>query len=201
MMSMKEYKTQIIMIIIQKQKSYRKQMEVDGKVGMLDMLDTTGQEEFTVLRDQWISDCEGFLLVYSITSRRSFEQVKLFHDYIYQVKEGQGEVSEFLPIVIIGNKSDLIEDRMIQMTEGMKMSKEFQCEFLECSAKTRENVEEAFCQLVRSIREYRGESPSSSSRRRSTSEPSHHNQSGHNKHSNLQLKSSHPAPRKFCNLL
>lgn len=46
---------------------------------MLEVLDTAGQEEYTALRDQWIRDGEGFILVYSITSRNSFKRIEKFH--------------------------------------------------------------------------------------------------------------------------
>ncbi len=57
--------------------SYRKQCVIDGQSCMLLALDTTGQEEYTSLRDQWIRVGEGFLLVYSVTSRSSFERIEL----------------------------------------------------------------------------------------------------------------------------
>jgi len=52
--------------------SYRRQVEVDGTVALLDILDTAGQEEFTALRSQWIRAGEGYLIVYDITSEKSF---------------------------------------------------------------------------------------------------------------------------------
>ena len=54
---------------------------------MLEVLDTAGQEEYTALRDQWIRDGEGFVLVYSITSRASFSRITKFYNQIQRVKE------------------------------------------------------------------------------------------------------------------
>jgi hypothetical protein len=54
---------------------------------MLEVLDTAGQEEYTALRDQWIRDGEGFVLVYSIASRSSFTRIQRFHNQIQRVKE------------------------------------------------------------------------------------------------------------------
>jgi GTPase KRas protein len=54
--------------------SYRKQVVIDGQTCMLEVLATGGEEEYGALRDQWIRDGEGFVLVYSITTRRSFER-------------------------------------------------------------------------------------------------------------------------------
>ena len=136
-------------------------MVVDNKAGVLDILDTTGQEEFMLLRDQWIGDSEGFLIIYSVTSRNSYEQVKIFRDHIYRVKEGSSK-SKF-PILIVGNKIDLDDLRQVSTKEGKELAKQLSCEFIECSAKTRENIEDAFAQIVRAVRIHRGEVPSSSS--------------------------------------
>lgn len=55
--------------------SYRKQVVIDEEPCILEVLDTAGQEEYTALRDQWIRDGEGFVLVYSIAQRSTFERV------------------------------------------------------------------------------------------------------------------------------
>ena len=57
--------------------SYRKQVVIDQQSCMLEVLDTAGQEEYTALRDQWIRDGEGFVLVYSITSRSSLSLIHI----------------------------------------------------------------------------------------------------------------------------
>jgi hypothetical protein len=67
--------------------SYRKQVQIDGQSCMLEVLDTAGQEEYIALRDQWIRDGEGFVLVYSISSRSSFARIQRFHSQIQRVKE------------------------------------------------------------------------------------------------------------------
>src|ERR1700753_274535 len=67
--------------------SYRKQVKIDGQSCMLEVLDTAGQEEYTALRDQWIRDGEGFVLVYSISSRQSFQRIGKFYKQIQRVKE------------------------------------------------------------------------------------------------------------------
>jgi len=54
---------------------------------MLEVLDTAGQEEYTALRDQWIRDGEGFVLLYSITSRSSFLRIQRFHSQVLRVKD------------------------------------------------------------------------------------------------------------------
>jgi len=130
--------------------SYRKQVNIDDEVYMLDILDTAGQEEYSAMRDQYIRSGRGFLIVYSIVSRPSFEAVTNFRDQILRVKD----LSTY-PIVIIGNKADLADkDRRVTTMEGKELAKSFGAPFLETSAKSRVNVEEAFFTLVREIKKW-----------------------------------------------
>jgi len=131
--------------------SYRKQVVIDDQPCILEVLDTAGQEEYTALRDQWIRDGEGFLLVYSITSRSTFERVEKFRTQILRVKE-----TDRVPMVLVGNKCDIINKRDITREEGYFLAKRLQCEFIETSAKTCANVEKAFYTVVRCIRAQRG---------------------------------------------
>ena len=134
--------------------SYRKQVVIDDESCLLEILDTAGQEEFTALRDQWIRDCEGFVLIYSITSRPSFEQVSVFKDQVLRVKD-----VDKIPMMLVGNKCDLEEKREVSALEGQDLAKVFDAQFKETSAKTRKNVEEAFFDLVRQITAHRGGAP------------------------------------------
>lgn len=137
--------------------SYRKQCIVDDEVVMLDVLDTAGQEEYSAMREQYMRTGEGFLLVYSVTSRSSFEEIMAFHQQILRVKD-----RDQFPVVIVGNKCDLESDRQVTEDEGRELAKEFGCDFIETSAKQRIHVEESFYQLVRAIRKFNRASPSSS---------------------------------------
>src|SRR3982074_3735811 len=99
---------------------------------MLEVLDTAGQEEYTALRDQWIRDGEGFVLVYSISSRSSFTRIQKFHHQIQRVKESSSTGSSTpgmgyggspmgspsslsaanmqVPVMLVGNKSDRVTE-------------------------------------------------------------------------------------------
>ena len=69
------------------------------------------------MREQYMRTGEGFLLVYSITSRASFEELKQIYEAVHRVKdkdEGTGEVA----IVLVGNKSDLASEREVSREEG-----------------------------------------------------------------------------------
>jgi small GTP-binding protein len=67
--------------------SYRKQIEVDGQQCMLEILDTAGTEQFTAMRDLYMKNGQGFILVYSITSRATFEDLPELRDQINRVKD------------------------------------------------------------------------------------------------------------------
>ncbi|KAJ8589537.1 ras-domain-containing protein [Rhizopogon salebrosus TDB-379] len=132
--------------------SYRKQCVIDDEVALLDVLDTAGQEEYGAMREQYMRTGEGFLLVYSITSRDSFEEISTFHQQILRVKD-----QDSFPVIVVANKCDLEYERQVGMNEGRDLAKHFRCKFIETSAKQRINVDEAFSNLVREIRKYNKE--------------------------------------------
>ncbi|KAJ2726269.1 RAS1 protein [Coemansia sp. Benny D115] len=132
--------------------SYRKQCTIDDETAMLDVLDTAGQEEYSAMREQYMRTGEGFLLVYSITSRNSFEEVPTFQQQILRVKD-----RDYFPMVVCGNKADLEHERQVSFQEGNDVAQSFGCPFHETSAKTKTNVKEAFYTLVREIRRYNKE--------------------------------------------
>lgn len=62
--------------------SYRKQVQIDNQSCMMEVLNTSGQNEYIALRDQWIRNGEGFILVYSTSLRSSFAGIQKFHHQI-----------------------------------------------------------------------------------------------------------------------
>lgn len=154
--------------------SYRKQVVIDNQSCMLEVLDTAGQEEYTALRDQWIRDGEGFVLVYSISSRSSFARIQKFHHQIQRVKESAGAGSPTYPgsplsqtmgsfgpapVMLVGNKCDRVTEREVSTQEGSALAKQLGCEFVEASAKNCINVESAFFNVVRQLRRQRAGGP------------------------------------------
>ncbi|KAF8328013.1 ras-like protein [Amanita rubescens] len=135
--------------------SYKKQSSIDDEVALLDVLDTAGQEEYGAMREQYIRVGEGFLLIYSITSRNSFEEISTFYQQILRAKD-----LDYFPVIIVANKCDLEYERQVGINEGRDLAKHFGCKFIETSAKLRINVDEAFTDLVREVRKYdKGEYP------------------------------------------
>jgi GTPase KRas len=140
--------------------SYRKQVVIDHETCMLEVLDTAGQEEYTALGDQWIRHGEGFVLVYSTTSRSSFAGTRKFYHQIQRVKGSSGTLPSSLgagdggnvPVMLVGNKSDKTTEREVSFEDGSALARELGCAFVETSAKTCFNVEKAFYDVVRSLR-------------------------------------------------
>ncbi|KAF7331343.1 GMC oxidoreductase [Mycena kentingensis (nom. inval.)] len=145
---------------------FRKQVVIDEEVALLEILDTAGQEEYRAMREQYMLHGEGFLLVYAINDRASFDEIPGFYEQILRVKDidfndvAVGAVLP-VPVILVGSKCDMEYERKVQIHEGRAMAQrlrlagatgEGQLNFVETSAKHRVNVNEAFVGLVREIR-------------------------------------------------
>lgn len=126
--------------------SYRKQVEVDGQQCMLEILDTAGTEQFTAMRDLYMKNGQGFILVYSITAQSTFNDLSDLREQILRVKD-----QDDVPMVLVGNKCDLEEERVVGKDQGGSLAREFSCTFLETSAKAKVNVNDIFYDLVRQV--------------------------------------------------
>lgn len=126
--------------------SYRKQVEVDGQQCMLEILDTAGTEQFTAMRDLYMKNGQGFVLVYSITAQSTFNDLQDLREQILRVKD-----TDDVPMVLVGNKCDLEEERVVVKEQGNNLSLQFNCAFMETSAKAKINVKDIFYDLVRQV--------------------------------------------------
>jgi len=129
--------------------SYTKQCVIDDIPAKLDILDTAGQEEFSAMREQYMRSGEGFLLVFSLNDHSSFDEIPKFQKQILRVKDRD----EF-PMLIVGNKCDLELHRHVSFEEAQNLSRSLYVPYIECSAKLRINVDQAFHELVRIIRKF-----------------------------------------------
>ncbi|KAJ6130255.1 hypothetical protein N7512_003035 [Penicillium capsulatum] len=127
--------------------SYRKQIEVDGRQCILEILDTAGTEQFTAMRELYMKQGQGFLLVFSITSNSSLNELSELREQIIRIKD-----DENVPLVIVGNKSDLEEDRAVPRARAFGLSQSWDnAPYYETSARRRANVNEVFVDLCRQI--------------------------------------------------
>lgn len=146
--------------------SYSKRAVIDEQECMIEILDTAGQEEYTALRDLWIRECEAVVLVYSVTSRSSFNRITKFYKQIGRVKDSTisqpaiGPATTIavpipqvpVPVMLVANKADKGVEREVSTSEGFALARELHCMFVESSAKNCINVEKAFYDLVRELR-------------------------------------------------
>ena len=134
--------------------SYRKQVTTLYGTSLLDILDTANFEGHNTMMQQYHKHSEGFLCVYSQTSRSSFKELYKIIDTIVNVKKQQYADDEILQKpcgIIVGNKNDLVEESEVSISEGEELARKYNFPFISTSAKTRNNVEDAFYILVNEI--------------------------------------------------
>ena len=122
----------------------KKDMEVDGNSVSAQIWDLGGQDSFKSLRKLYLEGANGALVMFDLTERKTFEKL---NEWVESFKEARGEQ----PIVLIGNKSDLENQRKITDMEASNYAKENNMELMLTSAKTGQNVEEAFIKLTKRI--------------------------------------------------
>jgi len=130
--------------------SYRKTFECDGENYILEILDTAGTEQFSSMRDLYMKDGQGFVLVYSITAQSTLISLEDFYKQILKVKDLSPGSS--VPMVVAGNKCDLEQDREVKLDEAESIARRLgNALHMQTSAKTGQNIEEVMSALVRKI--------------------------------------------------
>ncbi|KAK3816688.1 MAG: ras family-domain-containing protein [Benniella sp.] len=121
-------------------------IELDGKRIKLQIWDTAGQERFRTITTAYYRGAMGILLVYDVTDERSFANIRNWFSNIEQ------HASEGVNKILIGNKCDMPDKKVISREQGQALADEFGIRFLETSAKSNICVEEAFFSLARDIK-------------------------------------------------
>jgi len=121
-------------------------IELDGKRIKLQIWDTAGQERFRTITTAYYRGAMGILLVYDVTDERSFNNIRTWHSNVEQ------HASEGVNKILIGNKCDWEEKKVITTAQGQELADELGLTFMETSAKTNINVEAAFFALARDIK-------------------------------------------------
>ena len=115
----------------------------DGSLVNVKIVDTGGQEKFRALSHQYYRNANGCLLVYDITSKKSFDEIK---DYFCEQIEDN--CKEDIKIILLGNKTDLEENRKVSSEEGANFAIQKRYTFLETSCLKNKNVADSFETLI-----------------------------------------------------
>ncbi|TYI53432.1 hypothetical protein E1A91_D11G003500v1 [Gossypium mustelinum] len=122
-------------------------VKIGDRVIKAQIWDTAGQERFRAITSSYYRGALGAMLVYDITRRTTFQNVK---KWMHELREfGNLE----MVIVLVGNKSDLSESRQVSEEEGKKIAEMEGLFFMETSALRNLNVEEAFLRMIYKIHE------------------------------------------------
>jgi small GTP-binding protein len=122
---------------------------------ILELLDTAGQEEYSCMRDQWYRCGDGFVVCFAMNSRYSFDEAKAVYEGLCRVRDvptqvNDGEESQ-LAVCLVATKSDLSMERQVSTEEASELARSWGAAYVETSAKTRENIDNAFFKCARLI--------------------------------------------------
>lgn len=136
-----------------------KTLQIDDRKVKVQIWDTAGQERFESITKQFYRRAQGVLLVYDISSRSSYESIPKWLSYVRQF------CKEDVSVMLLGNKCDRDDRRQVTMREATQFAKDNRIMFSETSAKSNDNLEQAFLDVCTDIIEsqmsQQSESPSS----------------------------------------
>lgn len=132
----------------------RRTFEVDGALVKLNVWDTAGQQRFHSVTRKHYRGVQGIVLVYDITDRKSFTHLSFWVDSVNKGITNSKNKYDTVPIILVGNKSDLDHERQIEEEEGKQLAtKILAFDFIETSAKKNENVFMMFKRLAQYVTE------------------------------------------------
>ena len=128
-------------------------IEDDNKIIKVQIWDTAGQERYRSIAKNFYQGAKGFLFVYDITKKKSFDNI---NNWVLSMQNLTDETN--ISKILIGNKSDLESERQVNTDEGIEKAKLFDMAFIETSALNGKNIDDAFTKLINDVyRNYRYE--------------------------------------------
>lgn len=119
--------------------TYSKSAEYKGKDYSITIMDTEGQDEFSLFSPIHSIQTHGYILVYSVTSRKSFEVIEVIFEKMDNMTGGMR-----VPMLLVGNKKDLQAERAVSVKEGRELASKWKCAFIETSAKNNLSANDLF---------------------------------------------------------
>ncbi|XP_072044544.1 ras-related protein Rab-26-like isoform X2 [Amphiura filiformis] len=123
-----------------------KVVDIDGSKVKLQIWDTAGQERFRSVTHAYYRDAHALLLLYDVTNRQSFENIRAW------VSEIQEYANDDVVVMLLGNKSDMVSERVVKKEEAEKLAKDHGVAYMETSAKSGLNVELAFVAVAKDLK-------------------------------------------------
>jgi len=130
---------------------YQKVVDHNNIPCVLEILDTAGQETFSAMRELYMKNGEGFVLVYSVTSMKSLDDLDPIRNGIVRHKQASD-----VPMIVVGNKCDMIKKREVELKDAKEITKNYGCPLLESSAKNDININEIFYNLIDQVAAKKG---------------------------------------------
>ncbi|CAH1794637.1 unnamed protein product [Owenia fusiformis] len=130
-----------------------KVVNVDGTKVKLQIWDTAGQERFRSITRAYYRDAQALLLLYDVTTKASFDNIRA---WLAEINE---YAQDDVVIMLLGNKSDMTNERVIRREDGERLAKEYGVCFMETSAKTGLNVDLAFMAIARDLKSKKTRKP------------------------------------------
>ena len=122
--------------------TYSTTIRYRGQDFLTEIIDSAGQDEYSILSSKHVIGTHGYMIVYSVTSKHSFEMVRIIHD---KILNHLGSESVQVPTVVVGNHSEArLEQRQVTSEEVRQLAEDLKCPVIEVSARYNENVALAF---------------------------------------------------------
>ena len=116
-----------------------------SSIAELKIWDTCGDEKYRSITRQYYKDADGIILVYDITKKSSFDSLE---SWLEEIKNNSPEYAE---VILVGNKSDLTDKRVVQIEEAEEYAQHKKLSFIEVSAKTGRNITLLFEKLTNKL--------------------------------------------------